>query len=239
VYNYRVIIFEMLGMTEKVNTENIYELWYLWLDTTDPMTWTPFMQEGLVDCKVPFDEWWEDCKHYFLPACDTTPLWVINNEHDYANHHEEGDPENELIIALNVGLPAKTLLNAVKKLLDERGLTFPVGKPKFDDSAADVFELYKRPDGPTIQVLNKMLNVYNQWCIEQQKKKRGEKYKALWEIGVDQKVNLEQVPQDGDTKKTQGMKRRILTATVSRYLKWSDTLRKNIILGSKHFPKYR
>ena len=31
----------------------------------------------------------------------------------------------------------------------------------------------------------------------------------------------------------------VLTATVSRYLKWARELRKNIIKGSKHFPKYK
>lgn len=217
-------------MVSNVNTENIYELWYLWLKTTEPETWTPLMRETLLDCAEPFDEWWEECKEFFLPAMDTTPLWVIENEHNYADHHDESDLENELIIRLNVGLPANTLLRAVKKLLDERNLTFPVGRPKFDDSAADIFELYRRPDAPTIRALCTMLNVYTEWSKEQEKKDRGERPDPMWKIG--KRLGLLEDSQSDEPERT-------MTATVSRYLKWAKVLRKNIIKGSKHFPKYK
>jgi hypothetical protein len=217
-------------MDEKVNTDNIYELWYLWLKTTNPKTWTPLMRETLIDCEEPFDQWWKECKDYFLPAMETTPLWVIRDEDDYEKHHDESDLENELIIRLNVGLPASTLLKAVKKILDERNMTFPVGRPTFDDSAADIFELYRRPDAPTTRALCTMLSVYQAWTTEQEKKKRGEKPDPMWKIGL--RLGLLEGSQSDEPERT-------MTATVSRYLKWAKTLRKNIVKGSKHFPKYK
>lgn len=217
-------------MVSSINTTNIYELWYLWLKTTDPSTWTPLMRDTLVDCAEPFDVWWEERKQYFLPPFEMDALWVIDSEQEFAHHHDPSDPEGELIIALNTGLPASTLLKAVKKLLDERNLTYPVGRPAFDDTMADYFELYRRPDAPTTRALCNMLNVYLEWSKEQEKKNRGERPDPMWKIG--QRLGLLEGSESFELERT-------MTATVSRYLKWAKVLRKNIIKGSKHFPEYK
>lgn len=215
-------------MNQKVKTENIYELWYLWLKETEPKDWTPWMQEALQNCEQEFEQWWEDRKQYFLPSLNSEPLWVIENEEDYKVYHEPGEPEGELIVAFNVYMPKQHLIKAFQKLLAER-LPGERGRPAFNDSDAELFELYRRPDGPTIRALNMMLNVY--------KARKEDKEKPMWAIGLECGVNLSAIPTETDTKKTVSDKRKNLTAAVSRYLKWSETLRTNLVLGE--FPKYK
>lgn len=206
-------------MAEEVKDyENVYELWYEWLKTTDSKDWSQLMKDTLVNCDEDFPEWWEECKQFFLPALDLTPLWVIKDENDYQLHHEAGDPEGELIVALNVYAPKLQLIRAFQKLLIEK-LPGKVGRPKHDDSAADVFELCRRPDAPTIRSLNIMLKVYKEWLVNP---------KPLWKIGEKLKLNPSSQSEAPE---------RAMTATVSRYLRWAKTLRKNIIKGQ--FPKYK
>ena len=216
--------------------ENVYELWYEWLKTIDPSQWAESAKDTLVDCEMPFEQWWEECKQYFLPAFDLTPLWVINNEDDYRLFHDSSDPEGELIVAFNVYMPTSAIIKAVRKLLNERDLTHRVGRPTYDDSGADLFSLDRRPDEPTIRTLNTMLRIYKAWISEQKKPKKEQQ--PLWAIGIQERVNFAQIPAADDSAKIISDKRKVLTATVSRYLKWAKTLRANL-MASNTFPRYK
>jgi hypothetical protein len=216
--------------------ENVYELWYEWLKTIDPSQWAESAKDTLVDCEMPFEQWWEECKHYFLPAFDLTSLWVIENEDDYKLFHDSSDPEGELIVAFNVYMPTNAIVRAVRKLLNERSLTHRVGRPRFDDSGADVFSLDRRPDEPTIRTLNTMLRIYKAWLSEREKPKSEQQ--PLWAIGIQERVILSQIPAAGDTAKTVSDKRKVLTASVSRYLRWAKTLQRHL-MENNTFPRYK
>jgi hypothetical protein len=216
--------------------ENIYELWYEWLKTIDPSQWAESAKDTLVDCEMPFAQWWEAHKQFFLPFYDLTSLWVIENEDDYKIFHDSRDTEGELIVAFNTAMPTSAIIKAVRKLLNERDLTHRVGRPAFDDSGADLFELDRRPDEPTIRTLNTMFRIYKAWLSEKEKPKNQQQ--PLWAIGVQERVVLSQIPAEGDTAKTISDKRKVLTATVSRYLRWAKTLRGNL-MDNNTFPRYK
>ena len=238
MYNLRVSnLLAILSMSRNVkHFENVYELWYEWLKTIHPSQWAESAKDTLVNCEMPFEQWWEAHKQFFLPVYDLTSLWVIEDEEDYKIFHDSRDPEGELIVAFNTGMPTNTIVKAVRKLLNERNLTHRVGRPEFDDSGADLFSLDRRPDEPTIRTLNTMLRIYKAWLSEKEKPKSEQK--PLWAIGIQEKVNLSQIPADGDTAKTISDKRKVLTATVSRYLRWAITLRENL-MADNTFPRYK
>jgi len=205
-------------MNQKIKQyEDIYELWYEWLKTTDPKDWTQLMRDTLLPLGEKFDEWWEECSHHFLPAIETEAMWKLENAEEAAWYLKEGYP----VIAINDYSPADHVIREVRKMLQSLATARSRGRPAYTDDG-DLFDLHQRPDAPTLQALSKMLAVYKEW-------KAGTR--PMWALG--EKLGLNPSSQSEEPK-------RAMTATVSRYLKWSDTLRKNIVKGHrKQFPKYK
>lgn len=187
------------------------------------------MRDALLPLGEKFDEWWEACSHHFLPAIETEAMWKLENAEEAAWYLKEGYP----VIAINDYSPANHVIREVRKLLQSLETARSVGRPAYTDDG-DLFDLYQRPDAPTLQALSKMLAVYKEWkehLVPGKKPGTWTTDIAYWEIG--EKLGLNPSSQSEEPK-------RAMTATVSRYLKWSDNLRKNIVKGhKKQFPKYK
>lgn len=194
--------------------ENIYELWYEWLATTDPRKWNKSMKHSLGNCKEEFPKWWEERKHCFLPAIDVETLWVVKTDEEFQFFNRNGYP----VIAINEYSPTSAILKELRKVLSRLETAHAVGRPEFQDNG-DVYTLHQRPDLPTIQALSKMLSVYKEWASGT---------RPLWKIGEKLGLNPSSKSEEPN---------RAMSATVSRYIKWSNTLRDNIVKGV--FPKYR
>ena len=208
---------------------DIYQLWYEWLWTTDPKDWSEDVRDSFGDCYQPFTDWWPAHKHLFLPAFDPFNIYVVKDEADYRSYVDGSNPD-QLVVLFNLTMPRRSLIRALTDLLKERH-SGERGKPAHDD-CGDVYQLARPANRPTILLLNDMLTAYRRWENEKPRPKQ-------YTIGFDLKLG------DGDTtsecKWKKGHKgadspegfdsKRVMTATVSRYLKWAKIVRANVMIG--------
>lgn len=212
------------------NFEDIHELWYEWLKTTDKkhwtgatkaddkLVWSDRVRDWFGDCSMPFEVWRaEHLENFEDHKKERFCFQVIKDEDGYRRWSDKSDPEGEMVLFVNMRNPKLELMRAFRQLLKDRH-PGSRGKPEHDDWRE--FPLAMRPEKRIIHVLNRMLDVYIL---------RTNTNLTLWEIG--EQLNL------NPNKKSDEVPKRVLTAIVSRDMKCARTLRKNIVLGK--FPVYK
>lgn len=100
------------------------------------------------------------------------------------------------------------------------------GRPKEKKELVSIaYPLLGRPKVPALEI---MLDVYDL--------RKSDESMKLYGIGEKLRLNPKQMPKRGDTKKLTSDKRRVMTATVSRYLRHAEKIIKNVSKGV--FPKH-
>lgn len=198
-----------------------YKVWWRALRASDRSRWTRAVEEAFGPAAhLPFDQWWEACKAVLV---DDTPLLTVKELASDAGWREywdewRDDSGDSIALWVNLTAPKDQLMRAFGDLLDQRH-TGKRGRPQHRGTIAD-FSLA----GPVnVQAANKALDVWETH--------RDEPALKLWEVGVRCAVNVNQIPRTGDPDAAQ---RRVLTITVSRYLRRAEALIRGVEVGT--FP---
>lgn len=218
-------------MTTRQNEDSPYYWWYEYLKRHDEYrlccekkgrgtySWL-YKHFGNVH-KFPFDEWWRGHK------------WLFEEQKPFIIHHlmnkdeyEWCDFETTMFLGVNLLSSKRTLLKEFERLLKEFH-PGDKGRPAWDNCTAE-FPLCFRPNIP---VLKKTLAVYDL--------KKSNPDLKLWQIGDRLKLNPNQMTTGKIVagRSTLTDARRIMEATVSRYLKHAEILIHNT--GEGEFPNQK
>lgn len=205
---------------------NMYRLWYEYLRRSDRGQWTARVRANFDGSFASFDEWWGYHKDLFKPL---EPFYV-DQLHYYENLSQfEGD-DMSLIVHVNLYESKRALRKAFGELLDK---VHPRkrGKPKFENHAE--FPLLSRPEVPTVNYLDKTLDVYDAWI----NRGVGAGRKRLWEIGDEEKIS----PDHSITKPKKNAdldyNKRILTILVRKRITAANRILSGVTKGD--FPALR
>lgn len=204
---------------------DIYELWYSFLKRAydDPdIAVSKQVRTDFGDLSEPFREWWPEHKHLF-ERLDDNPLYVIKDAADYEYWACPDLPELDLVVSFNMYCSKAQLLEAFSNLLDERHLTKRGRPPKPKKMSEYAVETYQ-----SLTALKRTLDV-----LDKRDKEPGWK---LYEIGENLNLCLSSMPEKGDSKKDTSDKRRVMSATASRYLRWAKEIKENVAQGV--FPQH-
>jgi len=198
----------------------IFELWYEFLRRTSYNKWSDRVKasfEKFDDPPIPFNEWWELHKELFLPYMERFYLKEIDNVEEYQYWHERD--ALQLVVMVNLENPKSGIVKAFEELLSTK-MSVKAGRPNPNDQQDRwcEFPLNGKVDAPTIKVLETILKVYDLY--------KGEDL-TLNEIGLKLKLNPSSQSEEPA---------RAMTATVARYLRWSEQLKENVANGV--FPMY-
>lgn len=182
-----------------------YHCWFRCLHRSDRSKWAPHVEDAFGHAHgLDWDEWWKATKQLF-EGPDKFAIQVIESAEDF-DYWTVGDG-SDVAVVINLLTPKNELIAALQKLLDERHKG-KRGRPERDD-----FSDWRVTGRPNVRAINKALDV---WDFA-----KAHPRSTLWEIGVFCEVNLAQVPKEGEPS---GEQRRVLAATVSRYLKRANEL---------------
>jgi hypothetical protein len=196
---------------------NQYRIWYRCLKLSRPSRWTNDVKDRFLPVQhaATFEEWlqglleeFKQQEHYYaIPLEDMS---------DFEHHKEHVWQEDGLVVLLNLNEPKTALLAAVKELLDQRHPGKP-GRPPFEDWAETAMK-----GRVNVTAARFALDV---WELKNQKQTPKLK---LWEIAKKLKINREAIPKHGEPDHLQ---KAVLSAQVSRYYKFADTLIKGVEKG--------
>lgn len=217
---------------------NINRLLYEWLKRTDRNEWSSALR--LTDTDVPFEQWWEENEEDLTDHKKSQWCFEeIRSAKEY-EQHTYPDDERELCVFINMWNTKEALIEGFKQLLKERH-PGTVGRPKFE--AYSEFEWCEVSGELTVRTLEIMLTVYDLrqrkvWIDGSEKTKGHWRYTyKLWQIGEILNMNPNQITLPDDPPKVLVSKKAVMNATVSRYVRWAETLKTNLCLG--RFPKYK
>lgn len=189
-----------------------YRCWHACLERSDRKEWAEHVEEAFGDAHgLSFDEWWE-MKRPLFEGPERFAIQVIESAEAY-DYWTIGDG-SDVAVVINLLTPKNELIAALQKLLDEKHKG-KRGRPERDD-----FSDWRVTGRPNVRAINKALDV---WDFH-----KANPDKVLWQIGLECRVNLAQIPKEGDPT---GEQRRVLAATVSRYLKRANELISGVEVG--------
>lgn len=198
---------------------NVYELWYEFLKLAyedETITVSAKVREDFGDLGEVFDDWWVD-HAYLFEREEPLVFRVIDSAEEYNQFHCDDD----LVVLFMLDRPKEELLEVFSRLLDENQHR-KMGRPQPVEMAEYDLASYQRTD-----TLKKVLDVLNE--------RKNESLK-LYQIGEALSLNPVQIPKDGELRKDISDKRRNMTVTVSRYLRWGKEIKENVAKGI--FPKH-
>lgn len=192
-----------------------YRCWHACLERSDRKEWAEHVEEAFGDAHgLSFDEWWE-MKRPLFERMDRFAIQVLESAEDFVEWTAPDNPDvQEVVVLINLATPKVELMAALKKLLDEKHKG-KRGRPERDD-----LSWWRVTGRPNTRAIWKALEVWDAY--------KASPDMTLWEIGVKCKVSLAQIPKSGDP--TEGQ-RRVLAATVSRYLKRANELISGVEVG--------
>jgi hypothetical protein len=194
----------------------LYRLWYECLARSDRSKWTGVVHDAFDGADGrPWIEWWEECRGLFE---DDTPKYLlepIETQGDFDwwwNKWRIPEANDSFVVMVNLLNSKADLMAAFDRLLSERHPWRP-GRPPVEQRGAE-FEPMGRPN---LRAIAKAIEVYDNRAAG-----------PLWKVGVICRVNFNQIPNNGDPDSDQ---RRVLAATVSRYLKRAKALLRGVERG--------
>lgn len=202
---------------------DIHRLLYEWLNRTDRDQWSEAL--WLTEPDMPFEQWWKENEEGLTNLADDDWCFQQVTSVDDYERNKWGDDEPELCVFVNMYNTKEALIEGFKQLLKEKHAG-KVGRPKpriYSD-----FEWCEVSGELTMRTLEIMLTVYDL---------RQKTSLKLWQIGEMLNMNPSQITLPDDPHKVLVAKKSVMNATVSRYLKWADTLKKNLCAG--RFPRYK
>lgn len=208
-----------------------YRLWYEALQRSDRKRWSKKTRDYLAFAdNLPFEQWWEAVKEYFLPPEPFTVVPVDDEREANGWWGAYGDDPSVKLLYVNLSTPSSVLVRDFGKLVRSLATKKP-GRPAIDQTLVD-FPL-ARP--PNILLIEKMLRCYDLW-LENQKRTAQER-RTLYEIGVLAKVSAGYVVKNvNDHSREAAAKRELMSITTSRMIKRARTMISNVEKGL--FPVY-
>lgn len=182
--------------------------------------------------KIEFMEWWRNTGQL---------LFIIEKTDDYSEFPTMGVTDIEtaqlsldlgrFMVSINVNYPKKVIMERLKEIVDKQ-VKATVGRREFQEDVGGRYNVKNKFD---IYALKTTLKVYDfaknnpklkRWEIEEQVEKKGLIDKTSKNRGDVWKM--------GNTAKEIAAKRKVQTATVSRYLMQAEKLIENVAQGE--FP---
>lgn len=201
-----------------MSTATEYRLWYDFLQISDRKRWSKRVKQHFTAADgLPFDQWWEQCKHLFMPDYELQTVVNINSRNELTDLWETFKSEDlgdSLFLYVDLNSPRNALTASFEQLLNEhhQGVR---GRPSRSSYDAE-FELAAVVN---VNAAQKALQVW--------KYRRDHPNATLWKIGTDCKIKVGQrlVAEPDD------VQRRVLASTVSRYLARADKLIEGVERG--------
>jgi len=190
-----------------------YELWWRALELSNPSHWSPLVSHYFLDVRGKrFDEWWKHCEPFFTEPADDADLrsvYLIKDASDY-DHYASMFEEDGLTVLLDLTATKDQLLREFETLLRKKH-TGKVGRPPKQVRGAE-FSLSSHLSDARLKSIKTALDVYERRKIVAPKEKNPDVARAL------------QIPYDWGTRKLNSGEKRVLSATISRYLKQAENL---------------
>jgi len=194
-------------------------LWFEFLKRSDYSTASPIYKDFGNVRAVSFDEWFDKKRWLFFQV----PVPAVRLV-------ETGD-EDRFVVEVDLSQPRATIMRAFKRSLfiakHSRGERWKKGRPKKHSRQylrKAQYRFYRQPHIPSLQTILAVDDL-----------RKAEPKLKLWEIGERLRLNREQVTKPTDTPAVRTAKRAVMTAYVSRYLRWAKALKGNVVKGT--FPK--
>lgn len=210
----------------KPNPEAI-KLWFEFLRLSDRKKWTKQVAEDFGDVWAPDFDPLERGRWFrlFVDFADSPiPLAPYPIPERYLQ-----DDDRYKVYVVDFSYPKAAILKAFRNRLDRhvfsREKKWGKGRPKHRTIKAK-YTLCRRPNIPALQ---KILSVYT-LRLENPNWK-------LYQIGEELRLNENQMPRKGDSPDQTSDKRRVMTATVARYIRQAEELIRNVEKGI--FPLYK
>lgn len=186
---------------------------------------------------VDFDEWWDGHRDLFsdklaeafndlykrigIDPSKSSGIQLTQSVEDY----EEDRKLGWVVVSVNLASTKNQLVHDFENFL-KCYYTHRKGRPKLKRELVSIaYPLIGRPNVPALEI---MLDVYDL--------RKSDESLKLYGIGEKLRLNPKQMPKRGDTKKMTSDKRRVMTATVSRYFRHAEKIIENVSKGV--FPKH-
>lgn len=204
---------------------SVYYLWFEFLKRSDPKDWSKKVRDDFGDIlNVEFMDWWEEKGRYLFYTRPEIAVLGVSS----AESAQEAIKNGWLVVRIDKRLPKQLIMEQLKRYIDNR-VDSKVGSRKFKaEKGADYIVASKVDTNALINTLA----VYDlaqkepsllRWKIEERLRlidKTTNKAGALWKMG--------------NTPKELAAKKKVQTATVSRYLRQANELIANVAKGK--FP---
>ena len=203
--------------------ESAYYYWYRYMQLVENYGRRHPLWEDFGDVKMPFWDWW--CAHgedIFLTG-EKDGIMELNSDEEIS----KARAESAFIVRIDPDCPRDYLMYAFKLFLDENGILPRAGR-KFhkDEVRLTKYPFFSRPD---VNALKNSLNVFEA--------RQREPRPTLYQIGCELGLRPDYViVENEDTSEIREQKRNRMNATVSRYYRWANNIKKNVAKGI--FPKH-
>lgn len=219
-----------------------YKLWFEFLKLTDQQTWAKDVAEDFGDLSGSFETWWPGHKYLFqkptLPKIDE----VLTEEQ--FNSYSDSRPADydPGIVVLAVWMhPTKKELRAAFEEILAKYHQGDAGRPDFD-TFGEYYSFHARPD---VEMMEKILAVYNVYLQDQKKPEKDRM--PLWQIEEEAskiKTIIDKTSKSAEyIWKTTDIDSIILESrkrsqhtTVRKYINYAEEILKKVVSGN--FPVY-
>jgi hypothetical protein len=206
----------------------VYYYWFEFLKRSDPKKRSKRVQDDFGDIdNVEFMDWWRTTglRLFYFEDLSEFPTMGVRNLETAQKSLDAG----RFMVSIDMTSPKKVIMERLKKIVDERAIS-KVGRRKFK---ADKGAKYTVKSYIDTNALMKTLAVYDlsikvsapkRWQIEEQVRlidKTSKDKDSLWNWG--------------NTPKELAAKRKVQTATVSRYLRHAKEIIENVAKNGE-FP---
>jgi hypothetical protein len=217
-----------------------YELWYDSLQLSDRSRWSERVRDYFTDGDgLSWGQWWEKCRYLFVDdETELLTMWELKDSSDFEHYWDTFKGENDVkldngysdtvVLAVHLHATRTDLIAAFEKVLNERH-TGTRGRPAKTGTLA-AFHLRSYPN---VEAVKKALEVWRY--------RHSHPQATLSDVGIACKVNRNMIPANYDPNDTtthpDSHAKRVLAATVSRYLKHATQLIRGVEQGT--FPTER
>lgn len=206
-----------------------YELWYDFLNETDPDTWSEKTRKDFSGVlTMNFDDWFREVKFNLFTNYDMKMDRLPVHSLREGASTDKIDFDTHLVLVIDLSCPASFLMERVESriktaLLDER----KAGRPEWKPTLAK-YPFCSRPD---VAALRTTLHMH--------KTKKANPNWPNWKVGQDvqqlveasQPILRKHKLQDGDQPAVMTAKKKMLEQVTTRYLKNASALLNNVAQG--------
>ncbi len=208
--------------------ESAYYYWYRYMNLVEGYGPRHPLWVDFGDVKMPFWEWWCAYGEDLFMTGEKPGFQVLASERDIQDARKDG----AYIVRIDPDCTRNYLMFYFREFLREKNIREVAGRRLLKEEMKFArYPFYQRPDVKSLRIS------LDAW--ELRKKMTGPENKkhvhTLYQIGCLLKVNPSAVIKKNDVATDRLLKKNVMNATVSRYLKWAENIKKNVAKGI--FPK--